>query len=77
MSERDELIRVFTGSEILVIMLKGALEEIGIGSLVQNEFQSGMSAGIGGYPSCVDLYIQQSDLQNAEPLINEFIQANN
>jgi hypothetical protein len=77
MSERNELIRVFTGSEVLVIMLKGALEEIGIGSLVQNEFQSGMSAGIGGFPACVDLYIQQSDLQNASPLITEFTQANN
>jgi hypothetical protein len=78
MKERNELIRVFTGSEVSTIMLQGALEEIGIGSMVQNEYQSGMSAGIGGgFPASVDLYIQQSDLKNAEPLINEFTKANN
>jgi hypothetical protein len=75
--ERDELIRVFSGSEIAVMMLKEALDEIEIGSFVQNDFQSGMVAGIGGFPSFVDLYIQQSDLERAEPLIVEFTEANN
>ncbi|MCK9641121.1 MAG: DUF2007 domain-containing protein [Prolixibacteraceae bacterium] len=77
MKERNELIRVFTGSEVSTIMLQGALDEIGVGSMVQNDAQSGMSAGIGGFSSFVDLYIQQSDLKNAEPLINEFTKANN
>ncbi len=75
--EKDELIRVFSGSEIAVMMLKEALDEIEIGSFVQNDFQSGMVAGIGGFPSFVDLYIQQSDLERAEPLIVEFTEANN
>jgi len=76
MKERNELIRVFTGSEVETMMLKGALEGIGIGSLLQNESQSGMSAGFGGFPTFVDLYIQQSDWKNAEPLINEFTKEN-
>jgi hypothetical protein len=76
MKERDELIRVFSGSEIAVMMLKEALDEIEIGSFIQNDFQSGMVAGIGGFPSFVDLYIQQSDFSRAEPLINEFTEAN-
>jgi hypothetical protein len=75
--EKDELIRVFSGSEIAVMMLKEALDEIEVGSFVQNDFQSGMVAGIGGFPSFVDLYIQQSDLERAEPLIVEFTEANN
>jgi len=74
--ERDELVRVFSGSEIAVMMLKEALDELEIGSFVQNDFQSGMAAGIGGFPSFVDLYIQQSDLQNAESIINEFTKNN-
>ncbi|MEI6274701.1 MAG: DUF2007 domain-containing protein [Prolixibacteraceae bacterium] len=77
MKEKNELVRIFTGSEVLVLMLKGALEEIEIGSLIQNEFQSGMAAGIGGFAEYVDLYIQKSDLVNAQPLINEFNQTNN
>jgi len=76
MKERDELLRVFSGSEIAVMMLKEALDEIEIGSFIQNDFQSGMVAGIGGFPSFVDLYIQQSDFSRAEPLINEFTEAN-
>ena len=77
MKERNGLIRVFTGSEVATLMLQGTLDEIGIGSFVQNDSQSGMAAGIAGFPSFVDLYIQQSDLKNAEPLINEFMKANN
>ncbi len=77
MKERNELVRIFTGSEVLVLMLKGALEEIEVGALIQNGFQSGMAAGIGGFPEYVDLYIQQSDLVRAQPLINEFNQTNN
>jgi hypothetical protein len=77
MKEKNELIRIFTGNEVLVMMLKGALEEIEVGSLIQNDFQSGMLAGIGGFPEYVDLYIQQADLERAQPLINEFNQTNN
>jgi hypothetical protein len=77
MEEKNGLIRIFTGSEVLVLMLKGALDEIEIGSMIQNEFQSGMAAGIGGFPEYVDLYIQQADMERAQPLLDEFNQTNN
>lgn len=77
MKEKNELVRIFTGSEVLVLMLKGALEEMEIGSLIKNGFQSGMASGIGGFPQFVDLYIQEADLERAQPLINEFNQTNN
>ena len=35
MKERNKLIRVYTGTEISVILLKGRLEEIGINSMIQ------------------------------------------
>lgn len=74
--ENNDLIRVFSGSEIAVMMLKEALEEVEIGSFIQNDFQSGVVAGIGGFPSFVDLFIQESDLEKAQPLIDEFNKAN-
>jgi hypothetical protein len=74
--KKDELIRVFSGSQIAVMMLKEALDEIKIGSFIQNDSQSGMAAGIGGFPSFVDLYIQLSDFEKAKPLIGEFTEAN-
>ena len=77
MKKENELIRVFTGSEVSVILLKGELEQIGIPSVMQNDFDAGLSAGFGsGVPSAVDLYIKQSDLNKAESIINEFVKNN-
>ena len=77
MKNRDNLIRVFTGSEILVIILKERLDEAGISALIKNDYQSGISVGfVASVPSAIDLYIQESDLKEAEPIINEFIQKN-
>lgn len=75
MINEDDLIRVYTGTEISVIHLKGELEEIGIAVLLQNDFQSGISAGfVGGVPSAIDLFIREADMKLAEPIINDFIQ---
>lgn len=77
MKKGDNLIRIYTGSEVLVIILKEQLEEIGISSLIKNDYQSGISVGfVASVPSAIELYIQESDLTEAEPIINEFIQTN-
>jgi hypothetical protein len=75
MKEKNTLIRVYTGSEIRVNRLKDILGKTGITAIIQNDFQSGITAGFsGGIPSAIDLYIQQSDLNLAKPIISEFIQ---
>ncbi|HLP74961.1 MAG TPA: DUF2007 domain-containing protein [Bacteroidales bacterium] len=75
---RDELIKVFTGSDVSVILLKGLLEETGIPSIIRNEYQSGINAGFfGGVPASVDLLIKESDFSRAEPLIRDFVSKNN
>jgi hypothetical protein len=77
MKEKNNLIRVYTGTEISVILLKGRLEEMGISSMIQNNYKSGIEVGfVGGVQSAVDLYIQQFDYKKAESIINEFIQNN-
>lgn len=77
MKEKNKLIRVYTGTEISVILLKGKLEEIGISALIQNDYKSGIDAGfVGGVQSAIDLYIQQFDFKKAESIISEFIQNN-
>ena len=78
MRREEELVRIFTGSEVAVLILQGELEDIGIGSVVQNDYVSGISVGfIGGTPTSVDLFIQQYNLEKAQPLVNEFIEKNN
>jgi len=77
MKNGNDLIRVFTGTEVLVYLLKERLEEVEISALIKDDFQSGLTVGfVSGVPSACDLYIQESDLKEAEPIINEFIQNN-
>lgn len=74
MTKGNNLVKVFTGNEVSVILLKGELEENGVSAIIKNEYQSGITAGfLGGVPSAIDLYIKELDFKLAEPIINEFI----
>ena len=73
MKNEDQLVRVFSGSEVSVILLKAKLEEAGVSAIIQNDFQSGIAAGFAGStPTGVDLYIREGDLQLAEPILQAF-----
>jgi hypothetical protein len=77
MKENNNLIRVYSGTELTVNLLKDELEKFGISSMIQNDFNSGVSAGFsGGIPSSIDLFIQELDLGNAEPILIEFRETN-
>jgi len=77
MKENNNLIRIYSGTELTVNLLKDELEGSGIPSMIQNDFNSGVSAGFsGGVPSAIDLFIQESDLGKAEPILSEFREIN-
>jgi len=77
MKVKNKLIKVYTGTEVTVILLKGLLEEIGVTSTIQNHYKSGIEVGfVGGVQSAIDLFIQQSDFEKAEPLIRDFSSKN-
>ncbi len=77
MKEKDNIIRVFTGAEVTVNLLKNELEKNEIYGIIQNDFNSGITAGFSaGTSSAVDLFIQEIDLKKAEPIISGFIQLN-
>ncbi len=78
MKEKSNLILVYSGTELTVNLLKGELEKSGISGMNRNDFKSGVSAGFtGGVPSAIDLFIQELDLEKAEPIISEFREINN
>ena len=78
MKKENELIKVYSGTEISVNLLKDELETNGIAAMIQNDFQSGITAGFfGGGIYAVNLFIQETDLPVAEPIINEFLKSNN
>lgn len=77
MEDASKLVCIYSGSEILVNLLKDELENSGIAALIKNEFQSGIISGFtGGTPSVVDLYIQEGDVENAAPIVSEFCRIN-
>ena len=77
MKEKNKLVKVYTGTEVTVLLLKKLLEEIGVTSTIQNNYKSGIEVGfVGGVQSAIDLFIQQSDFETAEPLIRDFIAKN-
>ena len=77
MKDNSNLIRVYSGTELTVNLLKVELEKFGISSMIQNDFNSGVSAGFsGGVPSSIDLFIQELDLDKAESILSEFRETN-
>ncbi len=77
MKEKSNLIRVYSGTELIVNLLKGELESFGISCMIQNDINSGVAAGFWADPFAIDLFIQELDLEKAEPIISEFRLINN
>ncbi len=70
-------IRVFSGAETVVNLLKAELSNINVPSIIKNNFNSGVIAGIsGGLPTAVDLYIYEKHLEKAEPIIQDYMERN-
>jgi hypothetical protein len=73
MGIKDKLIKVYSGNEVTVYLLRGKLEIAGVSAIIRNDsYDSYLLVA----PSTVDLYIQQSDYKKAEPIISEFIKKN-
>ena len=77
METENNLLRVFAGSEITVNLLRYELENAGIPTNVINEYEQSNFRGFStGTPYSVDLYILDTDLEKAEPIVNDFLKVN-
>ena len=73
--KNDSLIKIFTGDEITVNRIKAELENQGISALVQNGFSQGLAAGFGGgTPSAIDLFVAESDAENAMKIVDSIFE---
>lgn len=68
MAKKDKLIKVFTGPEGTVILLKSRLEEAGIYSIIKNDSSE---AFLGVATPFTDLYVREPDLDKAKSVISE------
>lgn len=70
------LMKIFSGSEILALALQEKIEAVGINTVLKNNVQSAKAAGLSpktsGSIQAVELFIQETDFNKANPVIEEF-----
>ena len=75
MNDHEDLLRLYTGSEIDVSVLKEILNDNKIASLIKNEMSSGKAAGFGGGYAGAEAHIlvSENDFKRAKVLLGEFL----
>lgn len=77
MDTKSKLVRIFAGSEITVNLLSAELENEGISTEIINEYEQSNFRGFStGTPYSVDLYILDTDMERADPIVEEFMKIN-
>ncbi len=72
MNKADELVLVYTASEIEYI--RAELEAGGIGVIVKDGFAQGLKAGfVDDTTSAIDLYVMESDVEKAKKIISDIV----
>lgn len=70
----NKLILAYTGNELSTKFLKNDLQDAGINSVIKNETESARLAGFGSsFFSGCQLFIYEHDVENAKPIITEFL----
>ena len=74
MENDDQLVKVYSGSEILAGLLKEILDANNITNIIRDELRSSLNAGYvdGGPCHYLDVYVQPKDLEAATSIINDF-----
>lgn len=75
MTNHEDLILLFTGSEINANVLQEILQDNQIGCLVKNDMKSGLTAGFGGgyVEAEARLYVSEKNIEKAKVLLDEFL----
>ena len=68
----QEHIKVFTGTQLFVNRLGSLLDGAKIPSLIKDHVNSGNLAGFGALGNSVELFIFNTDLEKATPIIEKF-----
>jgi hypothetical protein len=69
-------IKIFTSSSIIVNRIASILNQNNIQTLIKDNVESARLAGFGISSNDVELYVDNSDLESAQKIINEFKKEN-
>ena len=69
-------IKIFTSSSIIINRIASILNQNNIQTLIKDNVESARLAGFGISSNDVELYIDNSDVESAQKIINEFKREN-
>ena len=69
-------IKIFTSSSIIINRIASILNQNNIQTLIKDNVESARLAGFGISSNDVELYVDNSDLESAQKIINEFKKEN-
>jgi len=71
----DNVVKLYTGGDVIINRIKQELESKGISCLIKNGFRQGIEAGfVGGVPSDIDLFVLESDLGRAVEIVKAIVE---
>ena len=68
----EDYTKVFTDDSILVNRLQTLLKEAAISSKIRDRVESGRLAGFGVPINSIELFVLDTDLEMAKPIIDQF-----
>lgn len=74
MSTQENIVKLYTGGDVVINRIKLSLEAEGINTLIQDGFKQGVAVGFGGgVPSAIDIYVTQNDFEKAREIVANII----
>lgn len=74
MNDKEKIVLVYTGNEVIIERIRVNLEMEGINSIIKDGFRQGINAGfVGGTPSAIDLFVLEADFEKATEIITAII----
>ena len=74
MNDKDKIVLVYTGNEVIIERIRVNLKKEGINSITKDGFNQGINAGfVGGTPSSIDLFVLEADSEKAIEIINAIV----
>jgi|TARA_R110002124_G_scaffold253438_1_gene418865 hypothetical protein len=69
---KNEHVKIFSGSSIIVNRLKSLLEEENISSIIKDHINMGKVTGFGPLGETIELFILNSDVEKAKPILDKY-----
>ncbi len=71
---KEETVRIYTGSDIMAEALVGRLKDANITPILRDDQQSGVMFGTGNkFDDQVRIYVRQDELAIAQPIVDTFL----